>query len=184
MAVAIKFIKPLDIESPTLTAMDPTKSPDKVCLLEAAEWDFLIKFSFIVHVMLCLTNIYREIFSAQTNMFGQFMRLVEIACIPIYFYQILTAIELMSVAMIRQETTDPLNKYIMGTYKRTDPEIGSNDSGRILEVKCPLDKFTEFSGRAVEWYVIEIAVFGFFLMTMLLTMMKSRFISVGTDNSG
>ena len=64
MAVTIKFIKPLDIESKTLTAMDPTKSPDRVCLLEAAEWDFLIKFSFIVHVMLCLTNIYREIFSA------------------------------------------------------------------------------------------------------------------------
>jgi hypothetical protein len=72
----------------------------------------------------------------------------------------------------------------MGTYERTDPEIGSNDSGTILEVKCPLDKFTAFSGRSVEWFVIEIAVFGFFLTTMLLTMMKSRFIRVGTDNSG
>ena len=64
MAVTIKFIKPLDINSETLTSMDPTATPDAICLLEASEWDFLIKFSFIVHIVLCLTNIYREIFSA------------------------------------------------------------------------------------------------------------------------
>jgi hypothetical protein len=39
----------------------------------------------------------------------------------------------MSVAMIRQETADPLkNKYIMGTWKKTDAEIGSNDSPQIF----------------------------------------------------
>lgn len=35
----------------------------------------------------------------------------------------------------------------------------------------------------MEWLIIEVAVFGFFLCTMLFTMCKSRFISVGMDNS-
>ena len=40
-----------------------------------------------------------------------------------------------------------------------------------------------FQGKAMEWLVIEALVFGFFLVTMLFTMIKSRFMSVGMDNS-
>jgi hypothetical protein len=47
-------------------------------------------------------------------MFGQFMRLVEVACIPVYIYQILFSIELLSVAVIRIETTKEKNAYIFG----------------------------------------------------------------------
>lgn len=43
------------------------------------------------------------------------MRLVEVACIPVYIYQILFSIELLSVAIIRTETIYPsLNPYIIG----------------------------------------------------------------------
>lgn len=35
----------------------------------------------------------------------------------------------------------------------------------------------------MEWVIIEIFVFWFFLFTMLFTMIKSRFVSVGMDNS-
>lgn len=35
----------------------------------------------------------------------------------------------------------------------------------------------------MEWLIIEVLVFGFFLITMLFTMCKSRFIQVGMDNS-
>lgn len=43
------------------------------------------------------------------------MRLVEVACIPIYIYQILYSIELLSVAIIRTETLYPTeNPYIIG----------------------------------------------------------------------
>jgi hypothetical protein len=35
----------------------------------------------------------------------------------------------------------------------------------------------------MEWLIVEVFVFGFFLITMLFTMCKSRFISVGMDNS-
>jgi len=35
----------------------------------------------------------------------------------------------------------------------------------------------------MEWLLIEVFVFGFFLITMLFTMCKSRCMSVGMDNS-
>ena len=35
----------------------------------------------------------------------------------------------------------------------------------------------------MEWIIIEVLVFGFFLVTMFFTMIKSRFMSVGMDNS-
>jgi hypothetical protein len=35
----------------------------------------------------------------------------------------------------------------------------------------------------MEWLIVEVFVFGFFLMTMLFTMCKSRCMSVGMDNS-
>jgi hypothetical protein len=41
------------------------------------------------------------------------MRLAEIACIPLYLYQFLMSVELLSLAMIRQETTNPANPYIV-----------------------------------------------------------------------
>jgi len=109
------------------------------------------------------------------------MRLVEIACIPIYFYSILTSIELVNLAMIRNETLNPDNKYIMGTF--TASELGPSDSPLMSEKKCSKTDFNSFAGRTPEWLIIEIAVFGFFLVTMLFTMIKSRFITVGIDNS-
>lgn len=35
----------------------------------------------------------------------------------------------------------------------------------------------------MEWLIIEVFVFGFFLITMFFTMIKSRCMSVGMDNS-
>lgn len=74
-----------------------------------------MKFCNTTHIIQLIANSYREIFNAQTDMFGQFMRLVEVACIPVYLYQILSAIELISVAIIRHETKNEYaNLYIFG----------------------------------------------------------------------
>lgn len=118
-----------------------------------------------------IVNSYREIFNATTDMFGQFMRLVEVACIPIYIYQILFSIELLCIATIRLETLNPNNSFIVG-----DPSIK-------FKKKCSLAEFDTFSGKAMEWLILEVFVFGFFLATMLLTLCKSRCMSVGMDNS-
>lgn len=104
-------------------------------------------------------------------MFGQFMRLVEVACIPIYIYQILFSIELLSVAVIRLETKKLDNPYIVG------------DASQNFDKKCTLKEFNSFSGKSMEWLIIEVFVFGFFLITMLFTMCKSRCMQVGMDNT-
>jgi len=143
------------------------------CLIEAEKWEFLLTFCNTTHIIMFVANSYREIFSAQTDMFGQFMRLVEVGCIPVYLFQVLSSIELLSIAMIRQETTDPTkNDYIIGNPKKRD-----------YLVQCTRGEFATFQGTAMEWLIIEVLVFGFFLITMLYTMCKSRFISVGMDNS-
>lgn len=144
-------------------SMAKTEGLSSVCITEASSWDYLIKFMNINHLILFVANLYREIYSAQTSMLGQFMRLAEITCIPLYLYQLLMSVELLSLAMIRQETTNPTNPYVAN--------------------KCSLTDFNLFIGTTVEWLIIEVLVFGFFVFTMFLTMIKSRFISVGMDNS-
>jgi len=52
-----------------------------------------------------------------------------------------------------------------------------------LKNKCTKEEFQTFSGQAIEWLMLECFVFGFFVCTMMLTMVKSRFISVGMDNT-
>lgn len=145
------------------------------CQAEAEQWYYLMKFCNTTHIVQLVANSYREIFNAQTDMFGQFMRLVEVACIPVYLYQILSAIELLSVAIIRLETAHPFNPYILGRAK----QVGEIEYAK----RCTKEEFQAFSGSAMEWLIIEVLVFGFFLITMLFTMCKSRFISVGMDNS-
>ena len=58
----------------------------KACLDEAEQWDFMLTFCNTTHIIMFVANSYREIFSAQTDMFGQFMRLVEVGCIPVYLF--------------------------------------------------------------------------------------------------
>jgi hypothetical protein len=41
-----------------------------------------------------------------------------------------------------------------------------------------------FGGRVREFLWIEVFVFTFFMLTMLILMIKSRFMPVGVDNSG
>jgi len=90
---------------------------------------------------------------------GQFMKLFEILCIPIYLYSIFMSIELLNAAMIREETTT-LNDAIVKNYMKN---------------QCPLEDFRSFSGSAVEWLMLECLVFSFFIFTIVIKMCKSRF---------
>lgn len=38
--------------------------------------------------------------------------------------------------------------------------------------------------HTVEWVIVEVLVYCFFVMTMMLTLIKSRCMKVGMDNSG
>ena len=131
-------------------------------------------------MLLFLSNFYREIFTAQTDIFGQIMRIVEIACIPLYLFQILMSIELVCTAMIRWAVEVDMTDEKIQELFFTGTDLRNN----ILYKKCPLKEFNAIQGSTNEWLIVEIAIFGYFLLTMLLTMFKSRFWKVGMDNSG
>ena len=44
-------------------------------------------------------------------------------------------------------------------------------------------EFQKLGGKSLEWILMELVVFVFFLMTMVIIMIKSRFTKVGINNS-
>ena len=78
------FLTLFMVEYPDLEAAGALGKKD--CYAEAEQWYYLMKFCNTTHIIQLVANSYREIFNAQTDMFGQFMRLVEVACIPVYLY--------------------------------------------------------------------------------------------------
>lgn len=107
------------------------------CIEEGNSWSFLMSFSRVCHMILFLSNFYREIFTAQTDIFGQIMRIVEIACIPLYLFQILMSIELVCTAMIRWTVQSGMTDEKIQELFFTGTEYSSN----ILYKKCPLREF-------------------------------------------
>ena len=45
------------------------------------------------------------------------------------------------------------------------------------------EEFQKLAGKSLEWILMELVVLVFFLMTMVIIMIKSRFTKVGIDNS-
>ena len=129
----------------------------------------------VVHILCFLATFYREIFSSKTDLFGQFMRIMEIVCIPLYLACILSGIQHLTTIMIRFQTKDEKNnKFLSG-------RIGCDCIS--CERKCLLKDFEKFGGKFQEWLIVEVMVFFFFILTMLIIMCKSRFMKVGTDNT-
>ena len=102
------------------------------------------------------------------------MRISEILCIPVYISCILASIEHLCLITIRLMTKSAsTNLYLTGKLPNLTDQI----------VKCSLENSLKFEGQVAEWLVIEIMIFTYFTVTMLIIMAKSRFISVGTDNT-
>ena len=52
-------------------------------------YESLMQFLLVTHIIAFLACIYREMFSAKTDLFAQIMRIVEIFCIPLHLSNIL-----------------------------------------------------------------------------------------------
>jgi len=54
---------------------------------------------------------------------------------------------------------------------------------KLKEPSCYTDpaKVMEWSGNCLEWFTIEISMYAFYLLTLVLYLVKSRFIHVGRD---
>jgi len=142
-------------------------------------------YLFVVHIVIFFATIYREIFTAKTNLFGQIMRIMEIFSIPLYIYGILKSLEHIELMLIRINTLSPLAD--LGVMEAMNlnatGKLVINQNKKFLLDKCSLSDAKQFSGKTLEWLLVEVAVFTFFILTMVITMFKSRCFKVGMDNS-
>jgi hypothetical protein len=129
----------------------------------------------------------REIYSAETDLFGQFMRIIEIVCIPMYLSSIFSALEHLSVIMVRESeliNDDILSQLTKDVINRFSKNGNLARGYNHLVKQCGQNDIELFGGRIREFLWIEVFVFMFFILTMLVLMIKSRFMPVGVDNSG
>mmetsp|Transcript_8499 Transcript_8499/g.14296 ORF Transcript_8499/g.14296 Transcript_8499/m.14296 type:complete len:728 (+) Transcript_8499:520-2703(+) len=141
-----------------------------------------MKFFFVTHIIGFIACTYREMYSAKTDLFAQIMRIVEIFCIPLHLSNILLSVELLSVILIREHTDDLVADMDAVTSSSTATEDMAKSTIFLMD-KCPRSDFKVFGGQVFEWMIIEISIYMFFIMTHLILMIKSRFVSVGMDNS-
>ena len=78
------------------------------CQNEAVEYESIMNYMLAIHILSFLATLYREIFTAKTNLFGQIMRIMEIFSIPLYIFGILKSLEHIELILIRTNTLSPL----------------------------------------------------------------------------
>ena len=108
MVVGLIFVKRPDIDA-------ATKMPEQ-CLEEANDLDRILNIFMIAHCLSFFATAYREMYSAQTNLGGQMMRIIEVICIPVLFTAILSAIERVTLSLVRMFSTTNI-------YADLDPNL-------------------------------------------------------------
>jgi hypothetical protein len=76
------------------------------CKLEAEDLENILNIFMIAHCLSFFATAYREMYSAQTNLGGQLMRIIEVICIPVLFTAILSAIEMVTLSLVRLSSAD------------------------------------------------------------------------------
>lgn len=152
---------------------------DPACLQEAEAYNMIIDLYFSCHCIAFLACGYRELYSTNTMLLAQFMRMVEIFSTPFYMGCILFSLEKTSMILVREYTTDPVAD--MPSVQTVDEN--SLKSTLFLYDKCSRSDFHRFQGHSFEWLLIESSIYFYYLMTMVIIMIKSRFINVGMDNT-
>ena len=100
LAFTILFIKNVD--------MTAAEGLHKECVKEANNYRMAIIYFKVTHVISFITCIYREVYSSKTSLFAQLLRIFEVICIPFYIASIFMALELITIAIIRQHTQNPI----------------------------------------------------------------------------
>lgn len=114
------------------------------------------------------------------------MRILEIICLVFYLGTILKALEAVSLVLVREHSDDPaadLPPISMDDYNELLQIEGVKKSFKFLAMRCSRADFQSFQGRTFEWFIIEIMVYILYLFTLVTIMAKSRFSTVGMDNS-
>lgn len=94
-----------------------------VCESEAKTLNSVIMWFKIAHVVCMIGCMSRELFAAEASLFGQFLRFIELICIPIYLSTIFEAYALLAVIMVREA---PI-------FNGEDTDIPTTDLGALKE---------------------------------------------------
>ena len=171
MGIVILLVKEKDM---TLVGDDPA------CMLEAQWYTKIMTLYFYGHIFAFMACSYRELFSTNTMLLAQFMRMIEMFSTPYYMGCILYSLELSSLILVREYTKDPIADL---PSSESIPGEHSLKSSMFQYDKCSRSDFHRFQGHTFEWILIEQSVYFYYLITMVLIMIKSRFIHVGIDNT-
>lgn len=119
MVVGLIFVKRPDIDA-------ATKMPEQ-CLEEANDLDRILNIFMIAHCLSFFATAYREMYSAQTNLGGQMMRIIEVICIPVLFTAILSAIERVTLSLVRMFSTTNIYADLDPNLKLLKENKGTSD---------------------------------------------------------
>lgn len=119
MVVGLIFVKRPDIDA-------ATKMPEQ-CLEEANDLDRILNIFMIAHCLSFFATAYREMYSAQTNLGGQMMRIIEVICIPVLFTAILSAIERVTLSLVRMFSTTNIYADLDPNLKLLKENAGTSD---------------------------------------------------------
>ena len=109
MVLGLIFVKRPDIAA--------TNNMHVTCQEEAKDLDWILNIFLIAHCLSFFATAYREMYSAQTNLGGQMMRIIEVICIPVLFNAILSAIEMVTLSLVRIFSTDGIANSDPATMK-------------------------------------------------------------------
>ena len=107
------------------------------------------------------------------------MRAVEVLGLVLYFYALQEATLLYTSWLMVDKSKEQIKGHLNSMDKFDHKALG------ILLPPGFMDhqKYTAWRGRCLEWFLMEIMVFIFFVSTMLILIIKSRFLKVGIDHS-
>ena len=138
------FILCLVIKRPDV---EKAQGMHSACLLEAQAYDSIINMFMAMHVITFLATLFREIYNTDVSLLGQILRIVEVLCIPFYFYSVLMATEWLAVILIRDKSIDEATA---NAQPGDEASCGKN----YLCSKCPLKDFMLFRGGSFEFIFI------------------------------
>lgn len=135
-------------------------------------------FIMVVHVYSIFICLYREIFEVRISTFGGIMKFLEVIGVYLYLAVFISCLtqyafwmyDLTATSLVVFEPVKDKSALKMLVYHK--PECLTNRN--II---------FEWSGGTLVWFILEIIVHITYVSTLVILMGKSRFISVGIDNT-
>lgn len=131
------------VESWKQWMIDEKDNQYQACLEEIITVEWIIPAFLFTHVICFLSCMYREVFSARTDLSGQIMRIMEVLCIPIYIASILMAHEQIAMILIRESTSNPDSR-VLGVESPDKKDVREpHYKSDILFGKCLKSKYVQ-----------------------------------------